>query len=76
MKEWLKGIWEDIKAWFKSLNYEAFLTSKDVIYLFPFVVFVVQLILIRGTWLWDAIVLALYLPILYFGYLKENEDQG
>lgn len=76
MKKWLKKIWEKIKAWFKSLDYKAFLTSRDIVYLFPFVVFIVQLILIRGTWLWDAIVLAFYLPILYFGYLKENEDQG
>lgn len=76
IKAFIEKRWQSLKEWFKNLNWIAFFGDRDIAYLFPFVVFVIQLILVKGNWLWDTIVLILYLPILYFGYLKEDEAQG
>jgi hypothetical protein len=59
-----------IIAWLKKIA-----ASKDIVYIFPFIVFVVQLIIIPKHFLLDLLFLVLFAPILYFGYLKKDEEE-
>jgi len=63
------------KNWLKNIKWSSFFGDRDIAYLYPFIIFAVQLILIPKSWLWDLVVLVLYAPILYFGYLKEYEKE-
>lgn len=74
IKDFLSKLWGAVKLWAKNVRWADFLANTDLAYLYPFCVFFIALVLVKGNWLWDLVVLALYSPILFFGYLKNHED--
>ena len=69
-----------IKEWFKKINWAKLLRwgiklghNQDVIYLYPFTVLFTDMLL-AGQFLVDLIFLAVWLIIVYFGYLRDDNE--